>query len=542
MPHIATSMQRSVRRGVGEIFFDSLLGKRGITDEVNNVKDSFSSWDNCMNATYCKWPVIAAIIIGGLILLSVVTCIGRVCCCGASCCCSCFSFLKCCDCCGDSCAGKKDKPMKHKDSPFHPTQGYQAPAPMMGGALPAAGSPMNVASTQPTPPQYAQFEVGKNGLYVEPKVVPLNDDALPPMPSWDAASKKHIPEEEKNAVELGELDPATGQKMPLMAAAAIAGSSVPPSPDVGQGHSPYGARPGAGNNGYMGVAGDHQGQSQAAFNGNGRYGSPAPGQDRGGYGGRSPQGYDGQGRGFAQDVYDAPEAYDNQGRGYGSPAPQDPYAQNNGFDGGAAGGFGRQPQGQYPNDQYSDNGRPFPPPNRQYSSDSSRPLGPGRQYTDRSYGSDNMQGGGPPRGPSRGPGPNGPPRGPSRGPGPNDQYGPPRGPSRGPGGPMRTGSPALNNNSGFDFGGGAPSYQSRQSPPPQQGYGRPPPRTENSDYFGNVGTAAPSYASRSSPPQEPAYPGYKAYQPGNQDRGIPQALSPGEGRGREPQRWDPVQQ
>ncbi|PVH75820.1 hypothetical protein DL98DRAFT_426849 [Cadophora sp. DSE1049] len=55
MPHITTSMQRSVRRGIGEILFDSLLGKRGITDEVNNVKDSFSSWDNCMNATYCKF-------------------------------------------------------------------------------------------------------------------------------------------------------------------------------------------------------------------------------------------------------------------------------------------------------------------------------------------------------------------------------------------------------------------------------------------------------------------------------------------------------
>ncbi|KAG4436599.1 hypothetical protein IFR05_007919 [Cadophora sp. M221] len=500
MPHITTSMQRSVRRGVGEMLFDSLLGKRGITDEVSNVKDSFSSWDKCMEATYCKWPVIAAIIVVGLILLSVVTCIGRG------------------------------------------YQGYQAPAPMMGGALPAAGSPMNVAATQPTPPQYAQFEVGKNGLYVEPKVVPLNEDALPPMPSWDAASKKHVPQEEKNAVELGELDPATGQKMPLMAAAAVAGTSVPPSPDVGQAHSPFGARPGAGSNGYMGVAGDNQGQNQAAFNGNGGYGSPAPGQGRGGYGGRSPQGYDGQGRGFGQDAYDAPEAYDNQGRGYGSPAPQDSYTQNNGYDGAAAGGYGaRQPQGQYPNDQYSNDGRPFPPPNRQYSSDSSRPLGPGRQYTDRSYGSD-MQAGGPPRGPSRGPGPNGPPRGASRGPGPNDQYGPPRGPSRGPGGPMRTGSPALNNNSGFDFGGGAPSYQSRQSPPPQQGYGRPPPQSGNSGYFDNASTAAPSYASRSPPPQEPAYPGYKAYQPGNQDRGIPQALSPGEGRGREPQRWDPVQQ
>lgn len=457
--------------------------------------------------------------------------------------------------------------MKHLDSPFASTahQGYQAPAPMMGGALPvsgvAAGTPMNVAATRAEPPQYAQFEVGKNGLYVEPKVVALNEDALPPMPSWDAASKKRVlAEEEKNAVELGELDPATGQKMPLMAGAAATGASVPPSPDAGQGHSPFGARPGqgVGNNGYMGVAGDNYAQNQTAFNGNGRYGSPAPGmagQGRGGYGGNSPQGFDGHGRGYGQEQYDqnAPQGYDGQDRGYNATSPQDPYAQNNGFEGAAGAGYGRsQPQRQYSNDQYSQNNQPFPPPNRQYSSDPPHPLAPGRQYTDRSYNSNNSQQNGPPRGPSRGPGPNqgfqnGPvPRGPSRGPGPNDNFqsnGPiPRGPSRGPGGPMRTGSPALNNNSGFDFGGGAQPSSSRQSPQPQQGYGRPPPQSNNSGYFDDAATAAPSYSSRSPPPQEPAYPGYKPYQPANQSRGTPSALSPGGGRGGEPQRWDPVQQ
>ncbi|KAL2060382.1 hypothetical protein VTL71DRAFT_9777 [Oculimacula yallundae] len=537
MPHITTSMQRSVRRSVGELLFDSLVGKRDIAGKVNDFKDSFSSWDKCMQASYCKWPVIAAIIVVGLILLSILTCIGRVCCCGASCCCTCFSFLKCCDCCGgDSCAGKKDKPMKHKDNPFQSDpqgyQGYQAPAPMMGGALHNAGQPMNVAAPQAPVPQYAQFEVGKNGLYVEPKVVPLNEDALPPMPSWEAAQKKHIAaDEEKNAVELRELDPSTGQKMPLMAGAAGNGMSMPPSPDVGQGPSPFAVRPGTAGNGYMG---DNQSQNQAAFNGNSRYGSPAPGPGQGGYGARTPQAYDGQARGYGQDIpYGADDGYGTEARGYGAPAPQGQYAQNNGFDAAAVGGYGgRQPQGQYPSD-----GRPFPPPNRQYSNDSSRPMGPPRQYTDRSYGSDNMQAGGAiPRGPSRGPGPNGPPRGPSRGPVPNDQYGPPRGPSRGP--PLRTGSPALNNNSGFDFGGGAPSYQSQQSPPVQQGYGRPPLPTGNSGYFDNA-SIAPSY---SSTPQDQGYPGYKAYQPGNPDRGFPQALSPGDGRGREPQRWDPVHQ
>jgi len=54
MPHITTAMQWSRRRGVGDIVVDSLLGKRAITDSVNSVKTTFSSWDNCMKESYCK--------------------------------------------------------------------------------------------------------------------------------------------------------------------------------------------------------------------------------------------------------------------------------------------------------------------------------------------------------------------------------------------------------------------------------------------------------------------------------------------------------
>jgi hypothetical protein len=60
--HINHAMQSSRRRGVGDILFDSLLGRdsrllreRSITDSVSDVKNSFSSWDNCMNAVYCKY-------------------------------------------------------------------------------------------------------------------------------------------------------------------------------------------------------------------------------------------------------------------------------------------------------------------------------------------------------------------------------------------------------------------------------------------------------------------------------------------------------
>ncbi len=47
-------MHKSVRRGVGEILVNNLL-RRDISSEVTNVKDSFSSWDKCMDATYCKF-------------------------------------------------------------------------------------------------------------------------------------------------------------------------------------------------------------------------------------------------------------------------------------------------------------------------------------------------------------------------------------------------------------------------------------------------------------------------------------------------------
>jgi hypothetical protein len=450
--------------------------------------------------------------------------------------------------------------MKNRDDPFTPSpfanappgQGYVPPPPMMGGAL--------AAPKAPEPPTYAQFEVGKNGLYVEPKPqAALSEDALPPMPSWDAAAKKHVLTEEEKAIELGELDPATGQKMPLMSGAAATGVSAPPSPGTEFGNSPFGARPApaVSGNGYMGVPGDQYGQqNRSGFNaspnpsmgGAGRYGSPAPGmggQSR--YGSPAPQSLN-SGR-VGPDGYGSPgpQAMNQPVRGYGpqSPhdpyGPQDPYASNDGFNGaGGAGGYGRPPQRQYPNDPYSNDSRQFAPPSRQYTDDSSRPLAPGRQYTDNSQR--------------------------SAGPGyPADNFqspDPSRGPSRGPGGPQRLVSPPLNN-SGFDFGGGyqSPASQqynapqeldSRPSPPPQQGgyggYGaqrrRPSPPQENnySDFSAGGPTASSGYGSNPSRgpiPQEATYPGYQSYQPAGQSGGGPRRSPRG---GREPQGWDPVHQ
>jgi hypothetical protein len=399
-------------------------------------------------------------------------------------------------------AGKKNKPHKYKDEPiaYSPQQGYQAPAPMMGGGL-------------ASPPQFATFEVGKNGLAID-KPAAIHEDALPPMPSWDTAAKKHVlSADEKNAVELGELDPATGQQVPLMTGGG--GTSLPPSPIHDMGHNQYGVQPGqSGADGYMSVGGgDSYGQNQPAYN------QHAYDQNAGGYrgpsrgapavGGRpymSPAGsygpsQDGSGRGYTESDYGSSRGYApsqagsgpgyapsaaGSGRGYGPPTPQDRYGSNNKFPGNGYERQGPQRQG-------------FPSqPTRQYSGNSmnQRPDMQ-RQYTDQSYMSGEYQQNTPP------------PRGPSRG------------PSRGPGTPA-----PINNNSGFDFGGSRQDSYPSQTAPQQQSY--------NSNYQGS--TAPPSYATRSPPPQEQNYRTY-----GQGGRAAPQALIPGGGRSREPQAWDPVQ-
>ncbi|MCJ1297990.1 hypothetical protein MMC08_000779 [Hypocenomyce scalaris] len=63
------------------------------------------------------------------------------------------------------------------------------------------------------PPQFARFDVSKNGR--------VNGDALPAMPSWDAANKRKILDEEQNRdedMEMGRLDPVHAQQAPMLGA------------------------------------------------------------------------------------------------------------------------------------------------------------------------------------------------------------------------------------------------------------------------------------------------------------------------------------
>ncbi|KAH8814839.1 hypothetical protein F5884DRAFT_851351 [Xylogone sp. PMI_703] len=594
MPHISIAMRNSLRRSVADVMVQSLLRRDQITDaetKVHNVKEAFSSWDNCMQVAYCKWPVIGVIIVGSLFILSIVWCIVRCACCGMSCCCTCFSFLSCCDCCGGLCDGKKNKPMKHLDDPFNRPpashQGYAAPPPMPSpfASSPFANSPTAAGiGGRPAPPQYAQFDVSKNASGG------LSEDALPAMPSWEGANQKRISvrEETKEGVELGELDHATGQKVPLIASAAPAGQSGPPSPARELGAPPFGGRPSPGpgpngNVGYRGVPADPYARRQNNMSPAGRgYGGPPFPPGQGPPGSRGPPGPPGN-RGFG------PGPGPNNGQGFNGngfhaelpapngppmdgpympPSPQDyhghDYHDDDGFGAAPGPGFGPGPQGNrpYPNDP---NGpRQFPPqPQRQYSDGSRSLTGPGRQYPDQNQGQyppDQYLN-------SNGPGP---------GPMPPQNRGSP-GPNGRPGQGPRLNSPT--NAGGFDFGENASSrpYYPQRSPPPQQplpfpppasqrssprpqqarspppdqapqGGGRPGPRSPppgqmpfdgpqggpqqggRSDY-----NRSPINASRSPPPQNEG----QGYQPYSRPQYSPSGSRQG---GREPpQNWDPVQ-
>ncbi|KAI9739849.1 MAG: hypothetical protein M1818_004905 [Claussenomyces sp. TS43310] len=99
------------------------------------------------------------------------------------------------------------------------------------------------------PPKFANFEVGPTGHAISPAAPPgVHEDALPPMPSWETATKTRVPTEEHESVEMGDLDPATGQRVPLMGGAAPIARTPSPgvSPISAYGEHPRGGFPAAG--------------------------------------------------------------------------------------------------------------------------------------------------------------------------------------------------------------------------------------------------------------------------------------------------------
>lgn len=480
-----------------------VLERRGIADSANDIKNSFSSWDNCMAAVYCKWPVIAVIIVGGLILLSVLICLFRCLCLAKSCCCACFSCLKCCgNCCG-CCDPPRGSPHKHLDEPYHnaqPTQPYLAHAPMTTGQA-APAPPAAAGFRAHEPPKYAEFDVSK-------KTSGGNDDALPAMPTWDESANTKVMVEE--TVELEPLrKPAAStqslhqQNAPLMGA-AIAGPASPMSPSYRG--SPYGGHDAAGADPYNRNA-----------SGYGAYGPQSVSSFDKGYGAAVPMDQ-GQGRRTPGSMSRGPSPY-------GSRTGQAVGGSHDGYNGGY-------------NDQGYVGGNPQTSP---YGRDlSSRPSATAQQG---SYGYNEMPGRTPSAPPQSNYGYNGN-SGPRRSPAPESDYGYNAGPRRSPAPesdygyndgysnqpsqreqysplgsqnppqraytntmPARTSPPQ--NNSGFDFnsGGGRP----HQDQGYDDGYARPqPPSRQNTGGYRD--NRSPQPLTRSNTGEE-GYPGFKAYQP-----------------------------
>lgn len=172
-------------------------------DEIKNAPQTFSSWDKCMEKSYCKYPAIIGIVIGALIAISIIWCCVRCCCCGMSCCCGCFScFNRCCP----SSRGRKRSKYADDEPMNHPRQGYQQPNPYMG-YIPPSNPPAYRG------PSTATFDVpGQN----------VNGDSLPAMPTWADAKVENS--NRSNDIEMGHMTQASQSTGVIpIASAAMAG-------------------------------------------------------------------------------------------------------------------------------------------------------------------------------------------------------------------------------------------------------------------------------------------------------------------------------
>jgi hypothetical protein len=518
MPSIDVAMARSLRGGVWQIISDSInneLVRRNIVDDtrtkVDDFKTAISSWDNCMAANFCKWPVIAIIIVGGLIILSIVTCIVRCCCCGVSCCCSCFQCLKCCgNCCGccDPPGGPKQK---YLDAPYNPEQGYKTQAPMH------YSTPASVHPPVAAPPQYAEFDMPRKG----------GEDALPAMPSWDdSANKKVLVNEEE--VEMDNLKKPTSDTAPLIGGASpLPTSHMPmehPSAAYGQPNGPRSFTPQTeptipftqvpGSVYSSAPSGRNYPQDQPydsmppPVGGPGSMRSQSPAQGYRGYGqdpmnqsyGQLPppgNGYANQGM-YGSGSQAAPEPYGLQRRGTGGTAPPDPYGMQRQDTGGAAS------PGPYGMQRRDTGGTASPGPYGMQRRGTGGPAPPGP------YGMQRQDTGGR-QSPAmnRGPGPYGAQPRQSPAPRNGQGYGAP-----GYNAP-RTYSPAPER----QYGNASPRPMPNNRPPPERQFGQSPPQspiTNNSGFDFTSGFSRPQeYDRRPSESHEPAgqegYPGYKPY-------------------------------
>jgi len=158
--------------------------------------------------TQDRWPVIVAIIVGSLIVLSVVVCVARCICCGAECAICC---CKCCTCCCGSSGRSGHKRVKSEPTPSYPpyaaagapnpyAQNPYAQAHAAAPPAPFHSQPLNQQYRSHAAPAFAPAPAHTN----EPQFATfassnkaVNEDALPAMPSWGDARDRHVEVEEE---------------------------------------------------------------------------------------------------------------------------------------------------------------------------------------------------------------------------------------------------------------------------------------------------------------------------------------------------------
>lgn len=215
-----------------------------------------------------------------------------------------------------------------------------APPPPLPGYQPAfQPAPINTQYRSPDPPtfekpQYAQFDAPSK---------PINEDALPHMPSWGDATSKKVEEtvvpEEPGDVELNRLDRSGSASSPMLAGAAGAPLRSPAKSPVHQTRDEYGfPTQYQQNNGFIGGPPQRGVRSQDSFHSGQQVGVVDQyGQQRQGYSPVSP-------------VHDRADAY-GQNQEYSRSSPRPGVANYNGVRG-LAPGFHSSPSPGPPTGNY----------------------------------------------------------------------------------------------------------------------------------------------------------------------------------------------
>ncbi|PWY78229.1 hypothetical protein BO70DRAFT_60096 [Aspergillus heteromorphus CBS 117.55] len=197
------------------------LWARDVVSDLKSDVEAFSSWDKCMAKAYCKWPVIAAIIIAALIVLAIIACVVNCLCCGIQCC------KCCCGCCSWCCPKPRNKrnKTKHLDDPYQ-----QQPMPSMPPPAPINNA-YNAPYHSQAPPSYRGAEVARFDMAKSPAISTFNEDALPAMPTWDNATNKRIEDTATyEDVEMKPMNAANSEprRRPSAAASNVSGYSGQP--------------------------------------------------------------------------------------------------------------------------------------------------------------------------------------------------------------------------------------------------------------------------------------------------------------------------